>query len=92
LNIESLAFGFAPRMATLAKGQVPITYATTAPGQVLLKVYDGAGRLVETLVNSVLPAGTQNVTWDARNIANGIYFLRLESENNTATHKLILVK
>ena len=84
------AFGFAP-MTNPTKGSA-ISYITTTQGNVSLKVYDGTGRLVETLVNSVQPAGVNTVNWDTRNIANGVYFFKLESVNQSATHKLILVK
>jgi hypothetical protein len=90
-------FGFAPNMATVNKGHVPIAYTTTTPGHVSLKVYDGMGRLVQTLVNAHQPAGAQSLVWNNkdlhnRTVANGVYFLRLEAENNSATHKMILVK
>ncbi len=86
----SLAFGFAP-MANPVREHASISYAITRPGMVSLKVYDRTGRLVETLVNSTQNAGTQSVTWDARNVANGVYFVKLEAENQTAVQKLILV-
>jgi flagellar hook assembly protein FlgD len=87
-----VVFGFAPNMANPVRDQAAISYVTSTQGRVTLKVYDGAGRLVETLVNSVMPAGAKTVNWDVRNISNGVYFLRLEAENNSATHKMILVK
>jgi hypothetical protein len=85
------AFGFAP-MANPTRDYAAISYAITKPGMVSLKVYDRTGRLVETLVNSTQNAGAQTVTWDARKMSNGVYFLRLEADNQTAVHKLILVK
>lgn len=89
---DALVFGFAPNMANPMRGNSAISYTTTKAGKVSLKVYDGAGRLVETLVNATQPAGTKTVNWDARNIPNGVYFLRLEAEGENATQKMILVK
>ena len=86
-----LVFGFAS-MANPTRDYAAISYAITKPGMVSLKVYDRTGRLVETLVNNTQNAGTQTVTWDARKMSNGVYFLRLEADNQTAVHKLILVK
>ena len=86
-----LVFGFAP-MINPTRNQAVISYHTTKPGMVSLKVYDRTGRLVKTLVNNTQNPGTQTVTWDARNMSNGVYFLRLEADNQTAVHKLILVK
>jgi N-acetylneuraminic acid mutarotase len=85
------AFGFAP-MVNPTKNQAVISYTVSNPGMVSLKVYDRTGRLVQTLVNAPQNAGTQTVTWDARNLSNGVYFLRLEADNQSAVHKLVLVK
>lgn len=90
-NQSEHAFTFAfAAMANPSKGM--ISYATSVSGKVVLKAYDGTGRLVETLVNAVQPAGVKTINWDTSNIANGVYFLRLEVQGETATHKLILVK
>lgn len=90
------AFGFAPRMSTLANGHVTISYTTTVQGLVSLQVYDNVGRLVQTLVNAEQPAGEKSFVWNrtdmnGRTVANGVYFCRLQAENQTATHKLVLV-
>jgi hypothetical protein len=91
-------FGFAPNMPNPTKGFAPITYTTTMSGKVSMNVYDNTGRLVRTLVDRAIePAGTKTVYWNSkdnnhRDVANGIYFIRLEAEENTATHKLVLVK
>ena len=77
-------------MANPSKGI--IFYATSVSGRVVLKAYDATGRLVETLANAVQPAGIKTINWDTSNIANGVYFVRLEAENKVATHKMILVK
>jgi len=105
-----LEFGFAPDMPTLIKGHPAISYTTTTPGKICLKVYDNTGRLIRTLVDNVIePAGTKTVFWNGkddklRNIANGIYFLRLavspigsmvsegKTEEKEVTHKLILIR
>lgn len=89
---EPLAFGFAPNISNPIKAYAPITYTTTQSGRVCLKVYDGTGRYVETLVNVAQPAGAKTVNWNVKNITNGVYFLKLEAEGKTAIHKLILVQ
>ncbi|MGB7054757.1 MAG: FlgD immunoglobulin-like domain containing protein, partial [bacterium] len=60
-------------------------------------VYDGMGRLVQTLVNSHQPAGEKSILWNnkdlnQRTVANGVYFFKLEADNQAAAHKLILVR
>jgi hypothetical protein len=90
-------FGFAPSMSTVHRDHVPISYSTTVPSHVSLKVYDNMGRLVRTLVDAQQPAGEKSVLWDnkdlnKRTVPNGVYFLKLSAEGKDAVHKLILVK
>ncbi|MFO7448317.1 MAG: T9SS type A sorting domain-containing protein, partial [Ignavibacteriaceae bacterium] len=60
---------------------------------VTLKVYNVVGQMVSTLVNNqVFGAGTYSVTWDASNLASGIYFYRLEAEGVVNTMKMMLLK
>ncbi|MDD5719335.1 MAG: C25 family cysteine peptidase [Candidatus Krumholzibacteria bacterium] len=66
-------------------------------GQVSLRVYDVAGRLVRTLVDGHLPAASHAVNWDGtdasgRRQASGVYYYRLVTEVDSATHKMTLVK
>jgi hypothetical protein len=86
---ELASFGFA---AFVNPSQGMISYTTSSPGEVLLEAYDATGRLIATLVNKVQPAGVKTINWDTSNIANGVYFLRLEAQDEIATRKMILVK
>lgn len=90
-------FGLSLTMANPVTTRASISYSTSTVGQVSLKVYDGMGRLIKTLVNQTEPAGTKTVVWDARDdyhrtVSNGVYFLKLDAEGQTATQKLILLK
>ena len=57
-----------------------------------LIIYDLIGKEVETLVNSELKSGTHEVTFDARNIASGVYIYTLQTNNFTSTKKLLITK
>jgi DNA-binding beta-propeller fold protein YncE len=76
-----LVFGFAPDMPTVTKHPA-ISYTTTIPGNVNLKIYDSVGRLIRILVNKHETAGLKTIQWDGKDnnhqtVPNGIYFLRL---------------
>ncbi len=58
---------------------------------VAINIYSITGRLVETL-KSHFNAGEQSVTWDASNMASGIYFAKVTSEQNSRTVKMTLLK
>ena len=60
---------------------------------VSLKVYNAIGREVAFLVNSVVPAGTHEVEFDASRLNSGVYFCTLRAGNNfVQTRKMILMK
>lgn len=66
----------------------------TVPGSqsTILKVYDGLGREVATLVNEVKQPGDYDVTWDATGLASGVYLCRLTAGNFIDTKKLVILK
>jgi hypothetical protein len=69
-----------------------INFELPVYGQVLLKVYDGNGNEVKTLVNGSRPAGRYTERFDASGISSGIYFYKLTTPNFTDTKKMILLK
>jgi hypothetical protein len=76
----------------------PFVYSTTiiyylsTKSEVSLRIYDVAGRKVKLLVNEEKLAGYYKVNWDAKDLAGGIYFVRLETGDYKEVKKLILVR
>ncbi len=69
-----------------------ISYALPAAGKVMLCVYDVNGRLVNTLIDGSREAGVHEVTFDASNLASGVYIYRLSAGDFSATGKMVLMK
>jgi len=68
-----------------------------AGGPVDIAVFDVAGRLVATLYSGYHDPGTHSVTWDGRDnhgrdVASGIYFVRLDTRDYRASRKMVLLK
>ena len=61
-------------------------------GLVNLKVYDVLGNEVATLINKELPAGNYRVTFDASQLASGVYIYRLRAGGFIVSKKMILLK
>jgi hypothetical protein len=61
-------------------------------GKVSLKIFDLMGREVATLVNEERAAGFHTISWDASNLATGIYFYRLEVNGFTDVKKTLYLK
>ncbi|MCZ7602035.1 MAG: T9SS type A sorting domain-containing protein [Melioribacteraceae bacterium] len=57
-----------------------------------LVVYDILGREIKTLVNEVKAPGTYEVTFNASQLASGVYFYRLQSGSFIKTKKMVLLR
>jgi hypothetical protein len=57
-----------------------------------LAVYDAAGKLVKTLLNQEMQAGDHTVTFDASNLATGIYYYTISAGDFKDTKKMVLIK
>jgi hypothetical protein len=69
-----------------------IRYSLPGTGHVSIRIYDMAGRIVETLVDRTAEPGIHEVTWNAEGERNGIYFCRLETDGQTDVKKMTLVR
>ncbi len=69
-----------------------IKFSVPKTGLVKLTVYDAAGRETAVLFNGELSAGSYNYDFDASQLASGIYFYKLESNDFTQTKKMVLIK
>jgi len=69
-----------------------IRYDLALAGNVLLRVYDLNGRVVETLAQSHASPGAHVLTWNAAEHASGLYFVRLNAEDTAVTRKVLLLK
>jgi hypothetical protein len=69
-----------------------INFKLSSNERVSIKVYDVLGREVAILLNDVKPAGSYQLTWDARNFSSGIYFVRMKAGNFLDTKSMLLLK
>jgi len=69
-----------------------ITYSIPTTSKVVIKIYNIAGREIETIENSVRSAGTYTITFDAKQLASGVYFYKLTANNHSAAKKFVLMK
>lgn len=69
-----------------------IRFELPIESQVELGVYTVTGRLITTLVSEVRPAGTHNVSFDASDLASGVYIYRIRAGDFTQTQKMTLIK
>ncbi len=59
---------------------------------VKINIYDLQGNLVDTLANQRYQQGDHIVQWDAESFTSGVYFVKIFSEEFTASRKIVLMK
>ena len=69
-----------------------IRFSIPEASNVRLTIYDAIGKEVAVIVNDYLSAGTYNYTWNAGNLASGIYFYRIVAKNFIMVKKMVLIK
>jgi len=77
--------------------QTKIQFNLARDSQTTLRVFDVRGRLVRTLLDSYLAAGSRVITWDGRGaqgspLPSGSYFLRLEGGGTFLSKTVNLIK
>lgn len=79
-----------------AAGASTIRFTLPRDEAVTLGVFDARGRLVNTLVDGTVPAGSHAITWNGtdetgRRVAAGAYFYRLETPGARESRQLVVV-
>lgn len=69
-----------------------IAFAVAKKEFVSVSIYEMTGRLVKTLINEELEAGTYSVIFNASGLSSGIYLYRFNSNSYNAVKKMVLIK
>ncbi len=64
---------------------------------VTVDVYNILGQKVKTLTEDEMPSGIHSIQWDGKDafgyqVANGVYFYRMNTDEFHQTRKMILMK
>jgi hypothetical protein len=84
-----LSLAISPNPASL---HAEIYFSIPADGEVDLDILDVAGRKVGSLVQGRAVAGAHHETFDAHQLATGVYVVRLEYNGRPKTRKFVLVQ
>ena len=75
-----------------ARDVVRFRFELPASGEVALEVFDVSGRRVADRIVGSWPAGSHEIAWDARRLAQGVYVARLTALSQQEVAPLILVR
>jgi hypothetical protein len=78
--------------ATRAGSGSMLEYSLPTASRVSLAVYDVAGQRVAMLEQGSEGAGVHQVRWDAKGVASGMYFYRLQAGSATVTKSVIILR
>lgn len=69
-----------------------IRFGVPENANVKIVIYNAVGKEVAQLVNKHFNAGYHTYTWNASNLASGVYFYEMTSNKFKQTQKMLLVK
>lgn len=90
-------FGLSQNYPNPFNNSTHINFHMKERGLVTLKIYHLSGQKVRTLFHEKREAGNHSVVWNGTDmhgspVSSGVYFVRLQSGEMTATQKMILIK
>ncbi|MES3630950.1 MAG: choice-of-anchor D domain-containing protein [Longimonas sp.] len=83
---------FGPAYPNPSRGPVTVEVALPSDAEAEIVLYDMLGRRVATVHEGELQRGLNEVQWSGDNLASGMYFLRLQTEGQTFTEKVVRVR
>ena len=69
-----------------------IEFSAAEAGYASVKVYNLMGQVVGVLMDGMVDAKTYNLTWNASDLASGVYMVKAESNGSVAIQKVMLLK
>lgn|GEM_PF-6264258 len=74
-----------------------IKFVIATREHVRISIMDVQGRLVRTLADEIMDAGSRDVSWNGRdaagrNVASGVYFVRLQTDSTVDSRRAVLLK
>jgi len=94
---QPLSFKVEPNYPNPFNPTTTIRYQIPQPGKVKIVIYNLAGQIVRTLLNTEQTAGSYEQTWDGRDnlgkeVASGIYLYNLSAKNFRKSYKMTLLR
>jgi hypothetical protein len=86
LIASELALAVVPNPLS-AQGE--IRFSLPESGRISLEVYNALGQRIGILLNEAQAAGSHQLNWDASGYAPGVYTLRLQSENEVRSVRVV---
>ena len=90
MSVGQHVLGFEALGPNPMRGFTTLQWSLLAPAKAEVRLFDITGRARTTYVSGFMPAGSYRTRLDVRNLARGIYILRLKAGTEKKTYKLIV--
>ncbi|MDR9415269.1 MAG: DUF2334 domain-containing protein [Gracilimonas sp.] len=87
-----VAFSLSQNYPNPFNPQTSIPFILNEPSKVKLSVYSMQGKKLKEIENAFLPAGSHTYSFDASELASGIYFYRLTINDRSHTKTMTILK
>jgi hypothetical protein len=91
-NLTPFTFRLDPPHPNPFNGVTIASFELRVASRVRLTVWDTAGRLVATLVDGWMAGGNHQATFVGKDLASGVYLLKLEAGDFRAVQKMVMLK
>ena len=78
--------------SSLTDGRATLSYSLPCESHICLNLYDNSGRLVETLREGAVPAGSYVTDLDLSSLRGGVYFVTLRTDHASNAAKIVLIR
>ena len=69
-----------------------VSFTLPSEGKIHLALYDILGKEVDQISDETYTAGTHSFYYRPKNLATGVYFLKLRADNQSKTQKMMYLK
>ena len=69
-----------------------IEYNLDRPSNIVISIYDMNGRLIETVLDAYQTMGSHKLNWTSKNMATGVYIVKLDLGKDIHTKRVVLLK
>jgi hypothetical protein len=73
-----------------ANGMVQVTYETRLAGKPEVSLFDLSGKAINTIPQGMQPAGKHEARIDVRNLANGLYLIRVSTADHAESIRVMI--
>ncbi|MGB3342262.1 MAG: N-acetylmuramoyl-L-alanine amidase [bacterium] len=72
------------------RGRLKISYNSTCKEKITVKLYDTAGRLIDTMFDGKVKVGLNEFSYKCDHLSSGVYFVQLGNKEQAITEKVII--